>query len=409
MTLQKQAFRRMARLMTGTGLVAGSLLVGAPAGQAAAGPGPAAPAAIAATATPAADPCDPDVRVSATARVDQELTAAFNRYGNAGNGFDHWSGGDSTYSAALSGGRTAWIFSDTFLGSAAADGSRPRSSPFINNSIVVQQPSPTGDRWRTVHGGTPNRPEAILPPSSKDSWYWFGAAQPGDGGRTLSVVALRFERFGPGYWDWRWASNHLLRLDTTRWTAQPLRDLPSAANVQWSAWLQPLGDDLLVYGVEDLGAEKYLHLAKVAGGDLAAVDRWQYWTGTGWSRSEAESARILDHVANEMSVTPWRGGYLAVTQDTAVPFDNAIRGYFSCRPEGPFTDLGVLHRMPETGAGGTYSDPTVFGYNAHVHPALSSGDELLLTYNVNSLSESLLYADVSVYRPRFVRLSLHVG
>jgi hypothetical protein len=68
----------------------------------------------------------------------QRLTAMFNDYGNTSG---RWSGGDSTVSVALPDGRTAWIFSDTMLGTVNADFTRPRTSPMINNSLVVQ----TGD------------------------------------------------------------------------------------------------------------------------------------------------------------------------------------------------------------------------------------------------------------------------
>ncbi len=89
------------------------------------------------------------------------------------------------------------------------DGSRPTTTPFINNSFVVQR----GGSLKTVTGGTPANPTALVPPPA-NGWYWFGAAQTSDAGRNLDVVALRFERTGPGQWDWHWASNYLARFDS---------------------------------------------------------------------------------------------------------------------------------------------------------------------------------------------------
>ena len=343
--------------------------------------------------------------VAPTAAVDTARTERFTAFGDSGGGDGTgWSGGDSTYSAPITGGRLAWIFSDTFLGPVAADGSRPTSSPFINNSIVVEK----NGRLQTITGGTKTAPTALVPPADPDSWYWFGAGIADRSGRTLDVVALKFAKFGPGQWDWAWSSNNLVRFDTRTWQRSAVLPLPSAANVEWSAWIQREGKDLLVYGVEDLGASKYLHVAKVLGGDLARLDTWRYWTGSAWSRTETDSARILSGVANEMSVTPFKDGYLAVTQDTSVLFNPEIRGYFACSPQGPFTDIGVLYSMPETGPTGSYGDGNVFAYNAHEHPELRRGETIYLTYNVNTFDNPSLYTDASIYRPRFVEVDLNV-
>lgn len=67
-----------------------------------------------------------DKTLTATASVNQGLTDTFTTYGNTGG---EWTGGDSTYSLPLGKGKTGWFFSDTFLGTVNADGSRPTDSP----------------------------------------------------------------------------------------------------------------------------------------------------------------------------------------------------------------------------------------------------------------------------------------
>ncbi|MGC4937070.1 DUF4185 domain-containing protein [Kribbella sp. DT2] len=334
----------------------------------------------------------------ATARPHAAPEALFNAYSDTGKG---WTGADSTYSVRLPGGRTAWIFSDTFLGPVNPDGSRPTTTPFINNSFMVQR----GKTLKTVTGGTAADPTALVPPPA-NGWYWFGAAGTSKAGRNLDVVALRFERTGPGQWDWHWASNSLARFDSKTLKLQKLIPLPSAANIQWSGWLLREGGYTYVYGVEDLGASKYEHVARVRGDDLAAAP-WQYWTGSGWSADESASARVLEGVANEHSVTRWGDGYLLVTHDTTELFSDRVVGYFSCSPTGPFVNQVELYRTPETGATGSYGDADIITYNSHEHPDLRRGNTLLVSYNVNSLdSNNDLYADVSIYRPRFVGVSL---
>jgi hypothetical protein len=285
------------------------------------------------------------------------------------------------------------VFSDTFLGPVNPDGSRPTTAPFINNSMVVQK----GSRLTTVTGGTASSPTALVPPPS-NGWYWFGAAQTSHAGHAVDVVALRFEKTGTGQWDWHWAANYVARFDSKTLKLQSLKPLPSAANVQWSSWLLRDRGYTYVYGVEDLGASKYQHVARVRGDDLTGKP-WEYWTGTGWSPDESASARVLEGVANEHSVTKWNDGYLLVTHDTKELFSKRVVGYFGCSPTGPWVNPVELYQTPETGG-------NIITYNSHEHPDLRHGNQLLVSYNVNSLVSDDLYGDVGIYRPRFLRVTL---
>lgn len=335
---------------------------------------------------------------SADAEPDAAPQDLFNDYSDTGKG---WTGADSTYSVKLPGGRTAWIFSDTFLGPVNPDGSRPTTTPFVNNSFMIQR----GSSLKTVTGGTPAEPTALVPPPT-NGWYWFGAAGTSRAGQNLDVTTLRFERTGTGQWDWRWAANYLARFDTKTLKLKKLVPLPSAANIQWSAWLLRDRGYTYIYGVEDLGASKYEHVARVKGDDLAAKP-WQYWTGTTWSSDETASARVLEGVANEHSVSRWGDGYLLVTHDTTELFSKRVLGYFACSPTGPFVNPVELYQTPETGSTGSYGDGDIITYNSHDHPDQRRGNSLLVSYNVNSLDPNVdLYADVSIYRPRFVRVAL---
>lgn len=338
--------------------------------------------------------------LTASATTAQPLTDLFGDYAATGSG---WTGGDSTYSVPLRDGSLAWIFSDTFLGPVNDDGSRPPSTPFLNNSIVLQD----GHSLETVTGGTASEPESIVGPTSDGDWHWFGAGiltRPGD----LQIGVLRFSRFGEGAWDWGWKDNALVTLDSDTWQVTDIAPLPSAANIQWASWYQRIGGHIYVYGVEDLGAVKYMHVARALGGDLTDLKRWRYWDGDGWSKHETDSVRVMPGVANEYSVAPFRDGYLLVTQDTAEPFSSEIRAYTACQPTGPFTGGTTVHHMPEIGAEGSYGNPNVIAYNAHEHPHLRTGDNLLISYNVNSMNPDDLYEDVSIYHPRFVEIDLDV-
>jgi hypothetical protein len=366
-------------------------LLGAAAGAATLGAlGIARPAA----ASPAAAAASAPHVLSATPNA--ALNTLFNQYGNTGAG---WTGADSTYSTVLPGGRQLWIFSDTFLGPVNPDLSRPTTVPFLRNSYVVRD----GNRLSTVHGGTAAAPRTLFVPADPANWFWCGAGR-ANGGMVEQVVH-EFARTGTGDWDFAWVGTSVARVSAARLNRViDVRPLPSGAEVSWGAWLQPVGGHLYVYGVEDRGASKYLHVARVDGHSL--LGRWQFWTGSGWSATEADSVRVMEGVSNEYSVTPWRGRWLLVTQDTTELFSTKIVAYVGDSPAGPFTGKTLLYTTPETGALGSYGNANVYTYNPHVHSELSTDRRLVLSYNVNSLRGADLYADVTIYRPRFVDVVL---
>jgi hypothetical protein len=345
--------------------------------------------------------CDLTSRtITATASVNQELTDRFAEYGNSGVG---WTGADSTYSLQLRDGREAWFFSDTFLGPVNPDLSRPTTAPFLNNSIVVDD----GAALQTVTGGTPGAPDSIVGPTADGNWHWVGDPELDRDG-DVQIPLLQFEKFGPGQWDWGWSANRLATLDGDTLELQSVTELPSATGINWGSWTMTEGSKTYVYGIQDVDGVRSAFVARVTGNDGLA-GTWKYWDGSRWSPREADAVPVASYVANEFSVAPFHGGYLLVTQDTTVPFDNRVVAQVSCSITGPFEYATDLYRMPETGLFGSYGDPDVFSYNAHEHPELRNGDTLLVTHNVNSFDNvGDVYDDVTIYRPRFTDVTLTV-
>ena len=124
-----------------------------------------------------------------------------------------------------------------------------------------------------------------------------------------------------------------------------------------------------------------------------------------------DAADIMTGTSDELSVTPWRGGFLLVSQDSTLGFSNLIYGYTGCSPFGPFNHQTQLYQMPETGPYSSYANPDVIAYNAPVHAEQSSDTSPMVTYNVNSVDGTIsptsdVYRDTTIYRPRFIRVLL---
>ncbi len=77
--------------------------------------------------------------LSVTVREDNSFNQLFKRCGPG------WTGGDSTYSTALSSAQVLWLFSDTFIGPVTRDGKRnPDAELFVQGNTLVLQDKTSG-------------------------------------------------------------------------------------------------------------------------------------------------------------------------------------------------------------------------------------------------------------------------
>jgi len=323
-------------------------------------------------------------QVQATPSAD--LNTLFNAYGNQGG---HWTGGDSTVSVPLPDGRVAWLFSDTFLGSVNADHSRPRTAPFIRNSIVVQQ----GNQLvQTMHGGTAQNPATLVTGSNPAHFYWVGAATVQGG--ALKALYGRYENAGEGPLGFRRIGTSLVTFNLPALTVASVVDLDRANKVGWGTAIFTEGGFDYVYGTEDVDGYKFAHVARATSGNLAAP--WQYWNGTGWVSDEAQSKRLFSGGGTAFSVVRKDGQIVLVTHDGNVGFSPWFVAYTASSPTGPFVGPSYLHKAPEP------DGVMKFAYDAQLHQEQADPGKLLMSYNLNSLDEDDNYRDVRIYRPRFV-------
>ncbi|WP_344021449.1 hypothetical protein [Streptomyces luteireticuli] len=383
--------------------VAAALLVAV---CAAAPPAPAAPVAPSDAGRP------PE---AVAARPAASLERAFTAYADGNRSPRHWTGGDSTYSIPTAAGEL-WAFSDTFLGTVRPDGSRPPVSgeghgpttPFVHNSFVLWNRTGPHTVTGTDRAG---RPASAVPEKAGD-WYWVRAGVPL--GRDAAVVLARYARTGPGPLDMAWRANVLARVRPGHPVpAGRLTALPSAAGIAWGAWLARDRDGTYVYGTEQApGGGAFLHLARTR--DPSLRTPWSYLAADGsWSGREQDSAPLKDadgralRVSQELSVVRHGRWWALVAQRSDVPFSPEVQLAWSLSPTGPFTRPLTVWRAPEAGPRGTYHNARVVAYNPHEHPELAHGErEMLISYNVNSLDPRDVLRQASVYRPRFVRITL---
>lgn len=327
---------------------------------------------------------------------DERFDAQFTSFGPG------WTGGDSTYSVELPDGRTLWLFSDTFVGLVNPSRTRPRNAPMVHNSLVVQD----RDELTTKVGDIGGIPQSFFADPDWDSWYWVydATVETTATGGVVRVFLIRFQRTPEGgMWGFEWMDNALATLSLPELEVVSIDPLPSGHGVAWGAALLEHGEHVYIYGTEDLGDDKHMHLARARTGGVADPAAWEYATGPGkeaWSSDPADSARLVTGVGNEYSVTHVNGAFLLITMDSLTRLSPELVAYTACDPAGPFEGRTVLYVTPEAEEAG------VLTYNAHAHPQFTEAGALLVSYNVNASDVAWVFADADLYRPRFVRVPL---
>jgi hypothetical protein len=318
----------------------------------------------------------------------------------------HWLGGDCASSVDLGGGRTLWLFGDTWI-DPSGEGTR-QGARMVGNSVAIQtgtDPSAADIEfhWGKVDGGEPGP----FIGARIDERLW-----PGNGVLVDDRLVLFFNR--------TISTDTGLGFDSAGWTAVMVED-PAAKPSEWQVRTldtpsNPLGIIVGFAAVLRLGDRVYaLGSQNPVKSHPIYVARWpveevyhgrlmkpEWWAGErlGWVDDSSGAPRwpLFENGQTELAVhlDPATGRFLAVQTQGFGPADVMMRAAPALT--GPWTEPHMLYRPPE------YRRPNVMIYAAKAHPQLAGAD-LVLTYATNTFEFAEHFTDSRVYYPRFVRLT----
>jgi hypothetical protein len=109
---------------------------------------------------------------------------------------------------------------------------------------------------------------------------------------------------------------------------------------------------------------------------------------------------ITSNISEQFSVFKYQNTYVLLSQQRGIGAGE-IYTYTSENPYGPWENKQMIYRTTEYD-----TDNDIITYNAMAHPQYIKNNELLISYNVNSLETSRIHKNVDYYRPVFLRVPI---
>jgi hypothetical protein len=322
-----------------------------------------------------------------------------------------WTGADGSYSLALPDGDSLFLWSDSYIGTVNAQ-TRLRSSSLFqaHNSLTIWDPT-TGS-YTTV--GYPPKTSSYFVPQNKNDWFWVGGSllvQPSPGVYQVKVMLMEFTP------QIKFAGNSVATLSYPSMSIISIVPVQSeSTSIIWGNWLLQNGSYTYIYGLKDPGTDdKEPYVARASLANLTNANLWQYWNAaTGTWKTGASNATQMSGVTattGEYSVNLFNastGPFYMLTgmdpQNPPYPLWSHVTTYYSCSPQGPWTNKTVVYTAPEAAAPGCKVG-TLVTYNAKAHPEFTDSTGVLLSYNVNANNGNDLVC-ANDYIPRWVRIQI---
>jgi len=323
-----------------------------------------------------------------------------------------WTGGDGTYSLLLPDGTNLWMWSDSYIGRVnPATRMRSRDLFTAHNSLTIL--NQTTGSWTTV--GYPPKTSSYFVPKNKADWFWQGGSYllpAASGGYQVKILLLE------------WTGAFKLAGHSVATLALPSLAISSITPVtglnttlEWGTKILHAGNYYYIFGLKDPGTDtKTPYVARTNSlANLTNATKWQFWNATQakWMAGESNATAMsgVAAVTPEYSVDQltYNGStfYLMTgmdPQNPPFPLWDAVTTWYSCSPQGPWSNKTTVYTAPEAGANGCKVG-TLVTYNAKAHTEFTNSDGILVSYNVNANDGSDLVC-ANDYMPRFVRMQI---
>lgn len=351
------------------------------------------------------DPSSPNVTGSEPA---SELQPHFART-------EGWLGADGSFSIDLGGGKTLWLYGDTFVGKLQEG--RRTGCTMVNGSAAISEGRGRDFKIRFfVKQDAAGKPTALIHPADGKGWFWqFHGWRHAD--RLYLFLAQMEKTSATSVFGFRQIGLWLgvvLNPDAepTAWKVEQVRlpfcQFTPKRNQSFGTAVLKEGDFAYLYGFDEdvtpFGPARHLCVARVPLAQGADPARWEFFDGQGWTKDAAKCHRHFSGMATEASVTRVEGHGPFLLTYTENGMSQRILARSAERPWGPWSAPTVLYTCPEVAW-----DKRIFTYAGKAHPTLAGEGELIVSYAANSMDFWHVCTDARLYWPKFVRVRLGQG
>ena len=315
-------------------------------------------------------------------------------------GKDIFTGSDGGISIPISEDKSVWLFGDSFMGEVIDNHRDPVKDPLIYGQIFVEL---DGTKARTICGGTPQKPEPVVPCDSingNQAMYW-----PHHGFVKNNILHTYMIKIVTDPKLWFYVDGLIyVRMSLPGYKIIDIEKVSSYEKTQiWYGWgfFEKDGYYYTYGGTES----RELHIAR---GKLIndKLGDWEYFTGEEWSTDPTKTTKLdgIDmKISTQFSVFPYQDKYILITQDGQKTKEDKmsddIYSFIADSPEGPWYNKKLIYTVPEPKSE-RYNES--HSYNAMAHPQYSKDGKLLVSYCLNTFDQNDLWKDATIYRPRFI-------
>lgn len=322
-----------------------------------------------------------------------------------------WTAGDATLSVPLADKRTIWLFGDSYLENVDTSNNTLPCLFQIRNCMVVQDSINPALMTTYIDEGQ----EGVLRTTFKLGPDDASVLWPGHGYTDSDTVYVFLDHVDNSLNN---LGTFIAKLKLPQLDLIGIYPLPNFSDIQPGRAIitDSLSGYRYFYGnrLNWIVWEPYVARIPIGSNPLTS---YQYYNGSGWSVNTSFAIPISSEpVSPGFSVFKMNERYYLLTQENGFLTCGLGREIYileSDNPWGPFINKTLIYTVPDQ-----FNGHYTLTYNAQAHPSFTENNELLVSYNLNDMVDTIdPYVcpsqcrniwfdrlDADTYRPHFIRV-----
>jgi hypothetical protein len=319
----------------------------------------------------------------------------FEKFNHVKNG---WCASDATISLLLPDGNTLWLWGDCIIGEKESTFDvKNETATMINNAAIIEEDGVL----TTYYQGTMENPSSLIPKDGDDIFWPEHATIEED---TIKIFAIRiiYENTGVPGFNFRAGTTHLAYFTYPGMEYIRTREITDITDttMRFGTHVFEKGGYKYIFGKKDtvVSGNKY-PVPMLARVEKSVEEPWQFYAGEErWSTDCREAVPVGDRPMSESFFVYEKNDkyYLLMHEIGLIGELHILESDQLTGPWNRKSTGGIDHKFAVIRPHGNN-----FTYNLFAHPQFRSGEDILISYNVNNHDFWPIFDDTRNYRARF--------